>query len=343
MKIYNQIKCNWCLLNIDSTSCVLSFTGFSSAVVTFVSTTINMYNFPKHHRGLIVGTCGAAMWIGAAIIAEIFNRFYNISPVGDIFMLIGILMLIIYSLSSKLVRRLPSEDVDERHSLTQKTIQPEESKQTESAAERYGINMLCVVDYQMILWGFTLAVSIQLTIVSNVTVMGDSYGFTDYNGLLTVAGPLLTCVTKIFMGWISDRTKHCCPRMTYVLFMTILQTVVNFASIFAGNQLQLFMCEIFVTFMAIGTIFAVVPTVVSEYFGMRHFSRDYGLMLLTGALFSLITSELFGVFYEAQSQLDNSNDCFLRCFQYFYGLSAFLSGVSSISFLILYNRRRKLA
>ena len=160
-------------------------------------------------------------------------------------MLIGILILIIPSLSYWLIHRLPSkEEDDEHHSLFQEAIQPLESKQTESAAERYGINMLCVVDYQMILWGFTLAVSIQFTIVSTLTILGDSYGFSDYSGLLAVTGPLLTSVTKIFMGWISDHTIHCFPRIVYVVFMTILQTVVNFASIFAGNQLQLFMCEI---------------------------------------------------------------------------------------------------
>ena len=327
-------------MNLGLSTALLSFTGFSSGTAIFVSTAVNMYNFPKHHRGLIVGTCGAAMWMGTAIIAEIFTTFYNICPVGDVFMFIGILNITIYALSSWLIRRLPSDEdeVNELHSLTQEGTHQLECQQTESAAERYGINMLCVVNYHMILWGFTLAASIQFTLITNVTIISKSYGFTDYNGLLTVAGPILTCATKIFMGWISDRTKGCCPRITYVLFMTVCQTVINFASIFGGDQLQLFLCEIFITFMVIGTMYGVIPAVVSEYFGMGHFIRNYGFMTLTAATFSLITSELFGAFYDAQVQLSNSDDCFGRCFQFFYGLPAGLSGVSSILFFILYYR-----
>ena len=316
------------------------FTGISSAILSLVSMTVNMDNFPPQHRGLIVGTIGASWWLGSAIIAAIYNTFFAHSPVGNFFLFMGILNFTVSALCAWLVRPLPHAPGDDER----KTLTPENSAEdtqstdpeTESFIEKCGMNMLCVLDFHIILWGFMFAGSVQLTFLPNVTTISDSYGFTEYNSILTVVGPLCACACKFTFTCSSDYTKAYFPRIIYVTALCLIQTLVTLASIFVGDNRAMFLSVAILVYSANGTFWGVLPAVVSEYFGMPHFSRNFGFMFLLLAIFSFAILEIFGDFYEAQIKDINSENCFgLQCFKKFYILATALNIVSTVLFGVL--------
>ena len=325
--------------------CNIFVAGVSSLILFLVSVTVNLDNFPRRHRGLIMGLTGAAWWLGSAVIAAIFNSCYSHTPVGDFFLMVAILNLILCGLSAWLVRPLPAlpEDNSEWQSLTPGEDQdPTEPKPQLSMAERYGLDMLYLADFHILTWAFLFAASIQLTYIPNVTAFTASYGLTHYNYALTVASPVCACVWKFFTGWISDHTKKYFPRLMYVILMTFMQLLLSLLSIFFGDNDILFIMTIVLVYMSNGCFWSIIPTIISEYFGMRHFSRNWGFEFFANSLLMFISLAIFGAFYEDAIQINNSSDCYrLKCFRNFYILASVMSAISFVLFCWLYRRERK--
>ena len=315
-------------------------TGISGVVLGLVSLTVNMNNFPPNHRGLVAGTMGASWWFGSAITAAIYNSYYLSSSVGNFFLFVGILYFVTCALCMWLVRRLPvGPDREECQALTtDKSMDSHVSQiaDTEPLVQRFGLDMLCNMNFHLLLWGYVLMGSVQLAFLTNITIFTESYELTEYNFILTVGGPLCACAVKFLVPCISDYTVTYFPRIWYVLATTLVQAVIIFACIFVGNDHSLFLTTAFVVYMANGIAWGVLPPVVSEYFGMCHFSRNWGFFMLVESLFLFVILAILGLLYDDQIRLINSHECLgLRCFQGFYILATILSALAVIAYAAL--------
>ena len=256
-----------------------------------------------------------------------------------------IVLLILSSLSAWLVRPLPAlvEENSERQTLTSGNNQESpEPKPKLSPAERYGLDMLYMADFHILILAFLSAASIQLTYIPNLTTFTASYDLTHYNHALTVAGPVCACVWKFLVASISDHTKKYFPRLMYVIVMTFIQLILSLLNIFIGDNNILFILTMILVYMSNGCFWSIIPTVVSEYFGVRHFSRNWGFAVLVNSLLMFISLAAFGAFYNDATQVTNSNNCYgLKCFRNFYILASVMSTISCVLFCWLCLRERK--
>ena len=292
-----------------------------------------------------MGLTGAAYWVGSAVITAIFNSYYSHTPVGDFFLMLAILNLILSCLSAWLVHPLPAiaGENNEWQSLTSgKNQEPQEPKPHLSLAERYGLDLLLLKDFYIITWAFLFAVSIQLTYIPNVTAFTASYSLTHLNYTLTIASPVCACLWKIVIGWISDRTDRYFPRLIYVTAMTFIQLILSLLNIFIGDNHIIFILTIVLVYMSNGCFGSIIPTVMSEYFGVRHFCRNWGFAYFADSLLTSICMTVFGTFYDDAIEVTNSNYCYgLKCFRNFYILASVMSATSFVLFCWLYLRERK--
>lgn len=318
--------------------------GVSTLFMFLVPLTVNMFNFSPRYRGLIVGTTGASWWLGSAINSAIYNALFQGGNVCGYFLLLAILTVVINVLCVWLVVPVDPtpEEATEWQSLVPDTVMKSSDSDTEedSFSDRYGFNLLWNPEFHLVTWGFLLGGCIQLSYIPNVTAMSNSYHLSYLDNVLTVASPVCACLVKFLAGSLSDKSKSCCPRLTYAVVMVLAQFILLTASIFHGDNETLFVTTTIFMYMVNGTYWAIIPTVLSEYFGMRHFCRNWGFEFFANALLMFVVLAAVGNMYENNITTD-STDCYgLVCYEGFYILGSVCAALSFMLFLWLVVREK---
>jgi MFS family permease len=88
---------------------------------------------------------------------------------------------------------------------------------------------------------------------------------------------------------------------------------------------------VFIIGFSNGALWCLTPTMISEFYGLKYFGRNWGIVMLGNAFGGLFLQQAFGWIYDSNIQYKGETDCYgLRCFTMSFTMAAVLSFCSCI-------------
>ena len=107
-----------------------------------------------------------------------------------------------------------------------------------------------------------------------------------------------------------------------------------------GGSAPLFVATVVFMYIANALYFCLIPALVSEMFGMRFFSRNFGGLVFVMALITLGLMAIFGVLYDQQA--GGMLKCFgQKCFRSSLVISSVLSFLALILVCVIVWREKR--
>ena len=294
-------------------------------------------NFPARMRGAIIGLTSCFYVAGPALFGAIYARFYQEEPLGNFFLPLVILCVIANLLSMWVLKPLPvqidsdildDKETEEIQSFCFYTDEDEGSNPANSWYMRFGIGVMRLPAFHILSWCYLLSAVPGVAIFNNITTMATSFGHTGLAVSLPIYGPILGLLITPSVGFISDRTLKYVSRLIYVFIGNLPLFLFYIVSILCGDNSHILSGLVLSAFFQYGLYAAIIPTLITEYFGSKYFMRIWGAELLTGALLVMILNTLIGVLYQ-DAITDGGTDCYgLVCFQHSFILGSVMSGLS---------------
>ena len=152
-----------------------------------------------------------------------------------------------------------------------------------------------------------------------------------YDVFLTVLGPIVGFVSKIYNGFLSDFSMKRLPRVMYLLVANSLQTLLLFVCIFTADSLTVLVMATIFLYNANGANMSLTPSVIGDCFGVKHFGQTYGWAQPGYAIIGWILQAILGLLYEREITDPNSTNCYgKKCFKWTFLLVTLLSLVAVI-------------
>ena len=343
-------------------NCIYHSTGFGSAFMLLVSTSVSMGNYSPRRRGLIAGVTGAFFFVGPTLFGMVYSAGFSARPIGNFFLCLSVSMIVVNILAISLIRPVPlaPETLTEDAPVVDNAVSFVGSKGiSENWRDGLGLSQFALPSFQLLTWAFVFGYSVQMLYFANVTIYIDGYTLPSLQSTMPILAPAFAAIFTFAGGIVSDKTIRYTSRLTYLVIGTIVETLFFLISIKWGNNYYIFIITTLVVYSNNGLMWAIVPALVSEYFGMHHFTRNWGLLLMVNALLALALGYVFAWFYEDAIVNDNATcigiQCFvnpylindsatcigLQCFVKSYLLSGCISLLSAILFAILYVLERR--
>ena len=149
-------------------------------------------------------------------------------------------------------------DMASEHAHAQEEICPE------FIEELKGFKIFKNLDYHLIVWPFVICAAIELLFIYNVTTFLRSFHLERHDVLLTVLGPIIGCVSKLYNGFVSDWTMKRVPRASYLILANGLQFLVLILCVVAGDSFAVMVLATIFVYNANGANMSLVPSIIGE-------------------------------------------------------------------------------
>ncbi|KAK3583809.1 hypothetical protein CHS0354_022855 [Potamilus streckersoni] len=312
--------------------------GLGANFLYMSSLATNLHNFHPRHRGKVVGLLDGSFSGGPSILAIIYGLCFQNGHASDeqnqnlkgFYLLLTICFVVIAILGIFLLKHLP---YDKENQDIMKGINDSSNKISIESHNRdlTGISLLKSFDFHFIFWAFVFCTSLQLMFQSNITAYLKSFELENFSTIFTTINPISGAVTKLFAGIISDVLVSKLPRVGILLPLNIVQTVIMIICIFHANNMAILVFALLSIGMANGGAWCLTPTITSEFFGLKYFSRNWGCMMFGSAVISLPVQKIYGWIYDSSITDTGSIYCYgQQCFTWSFLMAAVLSVCSCL-------------
>jgi len=318
----------------------------SSFVISYlISTAVSLANFPRNQHGRVMGILAVVWSLGQAF----FNWMYTITQqhhpprIGMIFFVLGICIFLFKSLAIVFVHPIPLDEEETRLIDDEKKVDgKEESKEeeneeaVESWSDKLGLYLLSDLDFHLMLWGFVAGVSVQMMYISNVSTTCETLGLGIIDEAILPYAPIFGMAVTFITGFLSDVTLKYCPRQSYMAGAAAMQTILFAVScVYAENE-TMFKLTVLLVFGFNAIYYALAGTIISDYFGMKHFKRNWGITMMIGSLVAFLLVTLYGTMMD---MTERGGSCYgLICLKNIFRISTILSFISFGALVWLHRR-----
>jgi len=320
----------------------------SSFVISYlVTTAVSLGNFPRHQHGRVMGLLTVVWSLGQAFFDYLYTVCQQHHPprVGTIFLVIGICTLLFKGMGAIFVHPIPLDPEEEKNLLevekSEKSAEPErephDGSEKEGWLDALGLWLLCDLDFHLIVWGFMLGVSVQVMYISNVASIGKVLDLGMIDEKILPYAPLFGMAVSFTVGILSDLTLHKCPRESYIAVAGGLQTLLfGVSTVYAENQ-AIFIATVLLIFGFNATYFGLTGTILGDYFGMKHFKRNWGIAMMCSSLVAFLLTTAYGTLLDAAATPDG--ECIgIECLEDIFIIGGFMSFLSFIAMVWLHRR-----
>lgn len=323
------------------------------------SLTTNMNNFHPKHRGKVVGLLDASFSAGPALISLLYGvcfvhghvkdeenqdlrGFYIMSAIC--FGVIGILGVLLLKDNPFDIEEVPINAQPEADSVSQM-----EKVEITREGDVTGFKLIKKFNFHFLFWAFIFCAGLQLTFQTNITAYLKSFNFEHYSTLFTTLNPVFGVISKFFAGFLSDAIVHKVPRITVLFSFNIFQTVVMAVCIFYSKYLGIMVLALIGIGMPNGALWCLTPIMLSEFYGMKYFGRNWGMIMFGNAFGGLLFQRAFGWIYDTSIGFTGQTVCYgIKCFTWSFAMMAVLSFCSCLfnagileSEIVLYKQRKR--
>ena len=338
----------------------------SSASYTAALTT-NLGNYSQKYRGVVVGSMSAMYGISSALLSFFYAIVFRQK------LLPMILFLSILTGAVPVVAAIftnvapPASSVDVKKSADDEAEQlfKEQDESYGSVAEKgpfqsindqdepmlkkedvfqnvNSLQMMLTIDFWLVFFLYFAGVGSATTMINNLGSMVLSYG--GKNGQqnpMVIVFSIANSLGRILSGLISDKFAAHFTRVTVLNVSVLSMGLVIYTFVFAS--VPAFYFGVIGTGLMLGSIFAMVPTYISERFGPDYFAINLSISCLAPSAGSYLLSALLASkIYEAHTR-DGSTRCFGKaCFQLTFIILTALCLLAFIVGLFLMYRSRRL-
>ena len=318
-----------------------SISGFGAIFMYMASLTTNMNNFKPKHRGKVVGILDASFSAGPALIALLYGVLFTNGHVNDeenqnlkgfylmsaiAFGTIGVLGIVLlksnpFEIEDITFQRMPEVSGTDR----------EEHDLPERAGDVTGFKLIKDVNFQFLFWAYIFCAGLQLTYQTNITAYLKSYDLEGYSTLFTTLNPVFQVLSKFIAGFLSDALVKKVPRIAVLFAFNIFQTIVLTICIFYSNHLSVLVVSLIGLGMPNGALWCLTPTMLSEFYGMKYFGRNWGTIMFGNAFGGLLFQRIYGWIYDNSIGYTGQTVCYgLHCFTWSFTMMTVLSFCSCI-------------
>lgn len=304
------------------------------------SLTTNMKNFAPKHRGKVVGILDASFSAGPALIALLYGVLFTAGHVTDeenqnlkgFYLMSAISFGAIGVLGAILLHDNPFEieDIDDKK-MSAVVNDDTEHEGPEREGDVTGFQLLKKFNFHFLFWAYIFCAGLQLTFQTNITAYLKSYDLEHYSTLFTTLNPIFGVISKFIAGFMSDAIVHKVPRIAVLFGFNIFQTVVMVICIFYSNYLSVLVLALIGIGMPNGALWCLTPTMLSEFYGMKYFGRNWGTIMFGNAFGGLLFQRVYGWIYDSSIPYTGQTVCYgLNCFTWSFTMMAVLSLCSCI-------------
>ncbi len=335
----------------DSYSVHLSFVAMSISSAKLTALTANVTNFPASHLAVGIASLMTAMETGRLgyewLYSEEFSRNHDMKTYT---LLLTILLVIACVLGFLFTFRGPyfDEDGEDHTDLLHMEKQGLISRDLKILyfGELSGWMLMSNAHFQLLLFGFcffSVTQKIYLGKLLNFLEvfqkdLHDSVLYSRHdNNSLHLIGPLLSGLGNFTFAALSDSLLYKYPRVAFFAILSLIQTIIFTLCAINSDMPSLIIVTTVILFINTGVSGTLAATILCEEFGPTWFPSTLAGVHLLQSIFHWLLDAIMGAFYGTEASAGHyacSDDG--HCFTIGFGLSAILSGTSTLLFYRMY-------
>ncbi len=238
-------------------------------------------------RGLAAGLTAAGFGGGAALFVPIIASIIKSSGYRSAFLYTGIFQGAVILIVAQFLRHPPFEPAPAAPGGQSATVGRHQFTTGE---------MVRTPTFYVLYIAFVMMATGGLLVTANAGFMAASWGIpVAALTLATSLNAVANGASRIFWGWISDRTgRELAMVVAFGLQAVCLVMVLTFGRL-SGT---LFTVTLVLTFFTWGEVFSLFPSVVGDYYGQKHATSNYGMMYSAKGVASIIGPGLGTLLFE---------------------------------------------
>eukprot|EP00164_Ancoracysta_twista_P003441 GFYU01004590.1.p1 GENE.GFYU01004590.1~~GFYU01004590.1.p1 ORF type:complete len:474 (-),score=122.47 GFYU01004590.1:70-1491(-) len=290
----------------------------------------NVRNFSPKHRGIIVGLLASGFGLSAALFAAIKKGAFEGDPANFLLMLAitlgasglggAALMTVVGPPEEDDAVDLEKSGLLENESLAgHDNEQKTKNVSDDDVVDITGMELARTPQYWVLFALFGLGCGAGLMFISNVGLLAMSHDLQSKKALYTQITSYSNCAGRLIVGFASDATKNKLTRPFWILVSMLSMLLTH--SLLAADQGNALFAGLILDGLSYGALFSIVPTFLSERFGVLHFGFNWGVTTLALAAGNLILGKVAGAVYDAHghtgkdgSPVCNGDICFETTF-----------------------------
>jgi len=208
-----------------------------------------------------------------------------------------------------------------------------------------GLVLMRTVDFWIIFWIMSLLCGTGIMWINNVGLMARALAFKDgtipdekehmkWQTLQVSTLSITSCIGRIIIGVTADFVKHRGMRRAWCIAIVATSFLISQLVGLGVQDIEHLQYVVALVGLSYGGVFGLLPTIIIEWFGIAHFSENWGLTCLSPLVAGNIFSLVFGRIFDAHStHIAHRMHCLegVRC----YSASLYMTTFGCLCALIL--------
>jgi len=265
--------------------------GFGAGIV-FVAVTDLMNKWFPDKRGFAVGMVAGSYGFGAILTTFPIDAMIKAQGYRHALLVYGIVLGAICVLAA-LGMKKPTDEIE---------LVPPEAGQAANVQDLTPRQMLSTADFWILFLMMTMVGTGGLMVISNMAIFAKDFGIGPKTMVFGMAAlPLALTLDRIangatrpVFGWISDVLGR---ENTMAIAFTLEAIAIMLLMIVGSNPI-LFVILSGIVFFGWGEIFSLFPSAQADLFGLKHSAQNFGFLLSSIAVSSILGGPLAALLYE---------------------------------------------
>eukprot|EP01087_Luapelamoeba_hula_P008185 TRINITY_DN2028_c3_g1_i1.p1 TRINITY_DN2028_c3_g1~~TRINITY_DN2028_c3_g1_i1.p1 ORF type:complete len:456 (-),score=64.40 TRINITY_DN2028_c3_g1_i1:49-1416(-) len=205
-----------------------------------------------------------------------------------------------------------------------------------------GKDLALQFDFWLLWIAFLIGAGIGMMVINHLGDLVLSLdGTASEKNLLVGLLSLCNCAGRLFVGYVGDQFKHRINR-AYWLVAVFSVFAVTHGVFFCIMEFWYVPILVALTAFSYGSMTAVVPVLIGQYWGLKHVGANYGYMALAPAVGSIVYGQVASFFYDQYSDEDADGCYGNSCYEVAFAMTSSSALVGAVLVFFLARRQSML-